>query len=100
MYYECPQGYDFVGRTIKETAINLLCFVSYYEDIETRDVAEKDSPGVGTVGLPYRKIVSIIKDYFPNSNTSVSSLRWYAVQIRNEEEGYEGHTLPRRRPRR
>lgn len=91
------------GKTIRETALRLLTFVHYHEDSskasgESNRVEEKH-PKAGSVGLTYLNIISLIKEAFPDANTSVACLRWYAVKVRAEEKGYEGWRLTRRRPR-
>ncbi len=91
-------------RTIREAAIDLLCHVEYYEDLELKTDREKNvvtenHPNARSVGIPYDKILDLIKEEFPNSNTSIACLRWYSVKIRVEEFGYEGLVLPQNRPR-
>jgi len=97
-------------RTIVQKSIELLCEVSYYEDKMKKagEDNQSDDPkafGANTrsVGLPYDEIIATIRDEFSDRDkpveTSVACLRWYAVKIRAEELGYEGHTLPQRRPR-
>lgn len=78
----------FKRDTIRETSIALLCHVD--------QVDEKDGR---TVGLLYNDIVEAVKQLFPEGKTTVACLRWYAVKIRAEEKGYEGLTLPQKRPR-
>jgi hypothetical protein len=82
------QGWEAFRRdTIRDTSLALLCHI-----VETN---EDDR----SVGLPYKEIVEIIHELHDNSKTSIECLRWYAVKIRAEEEGYEGIRLPQIRPR-
>lgn len=85
--------------TIKDRAVQLLCFVSHYEDVDLKCEVDSDYPAAGSVGLSYADILDKIKDEFPDCGTNISCLRWYAVQIRNRQKGYGDRTLPRRRPR-
>jgi len=78
--------------TIKDEAVKLLCYIDYYEN---RDGGLDPR----SVGLSYADILKIIQYKFPNCKTNLRCLRWYAVRIRAGEAGYEGHTLPQRRPR-
>lgn len=91
------------GRTIRATAIDLLCKVVYHEDRNKKSSdenrVEPGTPGARTVGLAYDDIIDAIRSEFPDCNTSVACLRWYSVKIRVEEHGYEGLRLPQRRPR-
>lgn len=89
--------------TIRAFALELLCEVAHHED-RTKDPAEdnvvaQDAEGARTVGLPYDTIIEKIKERFPECNTSIACLRWYAVKVRAEEYGYEDLRLPQRRPR-
>lgn len=91
------------GRTIRETALDLLCTVDYFEDKTQRSSPDNrvksDHPEARSVGLPYLTIIDEIKAQFPDAQTSVACLRWYAVKVRAEEFGYEGYRLAQRRPR-
>ena len=84
--------------TIRQTAIDLLCHVASYEDVD-RNRVEPGTLGAYTVGIPYSQILRCIKEDFPDCNTNISCLRRYAVKIRGGELGYEDLILPRRRPR-
>ena len=91
-------------RTIRKAAIDFLCRVSFYEDKRKKPGSNNIIDDAGwtysrSVGLPYNKIIDMIHEEFPGCNTSVACLRWYCVKIRVEELGYEGLTLPQRRPR-
>lgn len=89
--------------SIRETALKLLSHVEYCED-RTRHPSDDNRVSANeknarTVGLPYDEIVRRIHSMFPDAQTSVACLRWYTVKIRVNEFGYEGYTLPQRRPR-
>ncbi len=90
-------------RTIRAAAIELLCTVVYHEDRALKggpdNTVSKNTAGARSVGLPYDEIIRRIVEEFPDCQTSVACLRWYAVKIRVEEFGYEGLRLPQRRPR-
>jgi len=103
-------------KTIRQTAIDLLCATDFYEDRDKKSDPDNMSQnkkafdgvhhphtnpkGRGrSVGFPYDAIIHSIKEEFPECNTTVACLRWYAVKIRAEEFGYEGLELPQRRPR-
>lgn len=90
-------------RTIRAAAIEHLCHIDYYEDRGKKpgsdNVVDKGTKGARSVGLAYDEIINRIKQEFPDCETSVACLRWYSVKIRVEEHGYEGLTLPQRRPR-
>lgn len=91
------------GRTVRQASLELLCAVDYYEDKSVRPSVDNkvapDHARAGAVGIPYSQIIVKIKEAFPSANTSAACLRWYAVKVRAGEAGYEGLTLPRRRPR-
>lgn len=89
--------------TIRATAIELLCYVAYYENKDEKASDENrvsaDHPSARSVGLPYNEVLDGIMIVFPEAKTSVACLRWYSVKIRGEELGYEGLRLCQRRPR-
>lgn len=90
-------------KTIREASLDLLCHADYYEDktkASTSDnVVDASHPNARSVGLPYLEIIERLKEMFPDAQTSVACLRWYAVKVRAEEFGYEGYKLAQRRPR-
>lgn len=93
-------------RTVRAAALELLCHVAYYENRNEKPdplanafKATGDVANARSVGLPYDEIIRRIQDEFPDCQTSVACLRWYAVKVRAEEFGYEGLRLPQRRPR-
>ncbi len=90
-------------RPIREAALELLCEVVRYEDrnrpASSDNIVEADVDGARSVGVPYDEIIDAIRDEFPDCETTVACLRWYAVKVRVEEFGYEGLRLPQRRPR-
>lgn len=90
-------------RTIREAALDLLCRVEYYEDKSRKPANDnrfdEPAPERRSVGLAYDEIIRRLKEEFPDGQTSVACLRWYAVKARVEEKGYEGLKLPQRRPR-
>jgi hypothetical protein len=98
-----PPGEEKPRRTIRATALELLCRTEYHEDRGRKpgpdNRAEADSFGARSVGLPYDRIIAEIRNEFPDCETTVACLRWYAVKVRVEEAGYEGLRLPQRRPR-
>ncbi|QNN99777.1 hypothetical protein P67b_00018 [Ruegeria phage Tedan] len=89
--------------TIRERSLQLLCVVDYYEDKTKKSDPENrvtaDHRNARSVGIPYTQVIETIKSEFPDANTSVACLRWYAVKVRAEEFGYEGYRLCQRRPR-
>lgn len=93
--------------TIRALAIELLCRIEFHEDRNKKsgtlnrleESAIETTEDVRSVGIPYDKIIPKIKKKFPECQTTVACLRWYAVKIRVEEQGYEGLRLPQRRPR-
>ncbi len=93
-------------RTFRQAAIELLCHVDHHEDRDEPsgpdNVVAEGHGRARSVGLPYDRVISLIKDEFlplGRCETTVACLRWYAVKIRVEEHGYEGLRLPQRRPR-
>lgn len=98
-----PKAKKEDGPTIREVALQLLGEVVYYEDKAKKsspdNVVEADHPNARSVGIPYLEIIDRIKQQFPEAQTSVACLRWYAVKVRAEEFGYEGYRLAQRRPR-
>jgi hypothetical protein len=91
------------GKTIREVALELLCKVDYYEDRrkspDPLNRVEADHSDAGSVGLPYDRILELIREEFDGAKTSAACLRWYVVRVREGHEGYKGYDLPRRRPR-
>ena len=89
--------------TIRERALELMCAIEYYEDKNKKpgpeNRVEGDHKNARSVGLSYKEIVAMIREEFEGSETSVACLRWYAVKVRAQEAGYEGHRLCQRRPR-
>ena len=95
---------EFRERTVKAKAVELLCAVEYYENrMEPASIIENNVKSnhkeARSVGIPYDRIINMIKEAFPKCKTTVACLRWYSVKIRVEEHGYENLTLPQRRPR-
>ncbi len=96
---------DAPVRTIRSAAVELLCHVDHHEDRDRPsgpdNVVAGDCGGARSVGLPYDRIIALVKEEFSSvrCETTVACLRWYAVKIRVEEHGYEGLRLPQRRPR-
>jgi hypothetical protein len=90
-------------RTIREASMELLCKVSYYEDKtkkpSSENVVEANHPNARSVGLPYKEIVEMIIEEFPEAQTTPACLRWYSVKARVGEFGYENYNLVQRRPR-
>lgn len=93
-------------RTIREAALELLCRVVYYEDrnekpdpLNNAGAHPDDVQNARSVGVPYDEIIAALRDEFPECQTSIACLRWYAVKVRAEEFGYESLRLPQRRPR-
>lgn len=98
-----PEVTEKPTRTIRATAIDLLCHVEFHEDRAYKPsfdnvVAETDEQA-RSVGIAYDEIIRRIQAEFPSCKTTVACLRWYSVKIRVEELGYEGLRLPQRRPR-
>jgi len=84
---------------IKRKAVELLCEVVGQVDRKTGKPTEStDFLDVYTVGHPYKAVLALLLEEFPEAKTTLGCLRWYAVKLRNSEEGYEGHTLPQKRP--
>lgn len=73
-------------RTIKEAAYSHLL-----------EVVETDEATGKTVGLPYLKIIDRLKEEFPDCQTNVACLRWYASELTTQAGGSSG--LPSYRPR-
>ena len=90
-------------RTIRLTAVELLCKVEYFEDRNEKsgpdNVVGPKAKNARSVGVPYDEIIRRIRKEFPECQTTVACLRWYSVKIRVEEPGYEILRLPQRRPR-
>ena len=84
---------------IWKTAVDLLCTVVGYINLDTKQPAAEGDEGAYSVGLTYAEIIDHIRAMYPGSKTSVACLRWYAVKIRAEEFGFEGRTLPQYRQR-
>ena len=101
---EVPEVAEVPKITIRELAITLMCKVTHFEDKMKKsgedNVVDADHVNARSVGLPYNEVIDGIKAVFPDSNTSIACLRWYAVKVRGEEgPGYEGFRLCQRRPR-
>lgn len=77
----------FKHETIRETSLELLC----HEDFTNNDGR--------TVGLPYSDILNAVRELFPDCETSLECLRWYAVKVRANERNFVGYKLPQVRPR-
>jgi hypothetical protein len=59
-----------------------------------------DPRAFGSVGLPYDRVLGILRDEFPGCATTVACLRWYVVKAREGAlAGAGGVRFPRRRPR-
>lgn len=87
--------------TIRETSLELLCEVDYYED-KREDYGHRvpaNHPHARSVGFTYNAIAERIRELHPGAGTKAESLRWYAVKVRDGEKGYEDYTLAQRRPR-
>ena len=72
--------------TIKDSACRLLCKFPRVENGQT-------------IGYSYAEVLKMLRAIHPTARTSNGSLRWYATQIRQQAEGFEGYTLPDCRPR-
>lgn len=85
---------------IKRKAIELLTEKVRAVDRKTGELARMDEnpANIYTVGLSYKAVLRELLEEFPEAKTTLPCLRWYAVKLRNEEEGYEGHILPQKRP--
>lgn len=98
-----PKVTVYRERTIREASLEWLCHVDHHEDRTKKtgpeNVVPANHPNARSVGLPYLTIIERIVEEFPDADTSVACLRWYAVKVRAEEIGYEGYELPQRRPR-
>lgn len=76
-------------RTIKDLSIELLLTVDYNDAATGRPV-----------GLPYDEILRRVHAAFPDCETTVECLRWYAVRLNNhiENPGVRMPFRPRKRP--
>lgn len=84
---------------IKRKAIELLTTTVGSVDRKTGNPSDSDDAStVYTVGLSYKAVLRELLEVYPDAKTTLACLRWYAVKLRNEEEGYEGYTLPQKRP--
>ena len=97
---EEPKANATSKGAIKRKAIELLTTTVGAVDRKTGEAARMDeSPAnIYTMGLSYKAVLRELLKEFPEAKTTLPCLRWYAVKLRNEEEGYEGHTLPQKRP--
>jgi hypothetical protein len=91
------------SRTIRAASLDLLCWVVYFENKDDKasdeNRVEKIHPRSRSVGLSYADVIAALQNEFPAASTTVACLRWYAVKVRGEAQGYEGFTLVQRRPR-
>lgn len=89
--------------TIRLVSCALLCQIEFYEDrtkkASDENRVEKKHQQSRSVGLSYPDVLARVLEKFPEAATSIECLRWYAVKIRAQEFGYEGMSLPQRRPR-
>lgn len=94
---------ELAPRTVREVALEHLCHTDFFEnklkDPSPDNQVKENHEQARSVGLPYDRVIRLIQDEFPLCNTSVACLRWYAVKVRADEEGYENYILPQRRPR-
>jgi hypothetical protein len=103
--WEIPSVYKIAeivpAKTVRECALDHLCTVDFYEDRaqESGHKVDPSDPNGRSVGFPYDYVLDRIREEFPLCNTTIACLRWYAVKVRAEEEGYEGWRLTQRRPR-
>lgn len=74
------------GRTIREASEGLL--------LET---VRKDERTGRSIGRPYLEILGRIKEEFPECETTVKCLRWYAVHL-NRDPDIRMPFRPRKRP--
>lgn len=100
---KAKEARDPNGPTIRDVSLEWLCKAAFFEDKTKKSSPENhvsaDHPSARSVGFSYYEILDEVKKAFPYGKTSAACLRWYAVKIRVEEEGFEGHKLPQRRPR-
>lgn len=98
-----PKSSD--GRTIRETSLDLLAHIDFYEDklkpSNDENRVDADHKNARSVGLAYLEIIRRVKEEFPDADTSVACLRWYSVKVRDfkSHPEYSGWKLPQRRPR-
>ena len=78
---------------IKTAIMAALTHADYYEDRDTRRSVEPDTPGARSVGLPYREIQKRVRAEYPGGKVSISTIRSYARDAKQE-----GYVLPYRRP--
>ncbi len=90
-------------KTIKQQSLELLCHVDFYEDVKQdkslKNRVDADHPNAKSVGLSFAVILEMITQANPGCRTSIACLRWYAVQVRAETDGFVGYILPYRRTR-
>jgi len=100
---EAKSAPQTASRGIGARCVELLTQTAYYEDTSKpksdSNRVPADHANAGTVGYSYDEILVQIAAEFPGSKTKVASLRWYAAKMNSHAKGYEGHTMPRRRPR-
>lgn len=87
-------------RSIKAAALDYMTRVDFFEskklDIGEDNRCEADDADATPVGFTYAKIIDMIKEEFPECETSVECLRWYAVRVNHGDDGYNVGPLPRR----
>lgn len=78
---------------IKTTIMAALVHVDYYEDRDTRQPVGPDAPRARSVGLSYREIQRRVRAKHPGGKASITTIRSYARDAKQE-----GQPLPYRRP--
>ena len=78
---------------LKAAIMAALAYVDHYEDRDTRRPTEPDAPGARSVGLPYREIQRRVRAKHPGGRVSITTIRSYARDAKQE-----GRPLPYRRP--
>ena len=78
---------------IKAAVMAALVHVDHYEDRDTRRLVGPDAPRARAVGLSYREIQSRVRAKHPGGRVSITTIRSYARDAKQQ-----GAPLPYRRP--
>ena len=89
-------------KPIGARTCELLCQIDYYEDKtkfpHSSNRVGSEHPNAGSVGLPYKTILNILRKEFPYAKINCMSPSYYAHAIMNDVQ-YDKWKMPRRRPR-
>lgn len=89
---------------VRMAILKALSIVSHYECpitgnfISLRTARGMDTSKLNSVGRHYSDVLADVLARFPESKTTGRDLRWTQTQARNCVPGFEGFTMPTKRP--